>query len=57
MNTTAVASLSKLLESARASGSDEDYQRIKNGVGLTIGRMETDVLSHLYKHFPDLADS
>lgn len=53
----AVMSLSKLLELAKKRCSDEEYQRIKRGVGLTIGKIETDVLGELYKHFPDLADS
>jgi hypothetical protein len=53
----AVTSLSKLLELAKKRCSDEEFQRIKKGVGLTIGKIETDVLGELYKHFPDLADS
>lgn len=41
----AVRSLSDALEACKDRCSTEEYQEVKRGVGLSIGRIETELLS------------
>ena len=53
---SAVKSLSEALDACKDRCSAEEYERIKRGVGLTMGRIETELLAIIYKEFPDLDD-
>jgi hypothetical protein len=39
-----------------ADWTDKDLTKLKKGVGLSIGAIEVDLLSVIYKAFPDLDD-
>ena len=52
----AVRSLSDALEACKDRCSKEEYQEVKRGVGLSIGRIETELLAIIYKKFPELDD-
>ncbi len=52
----AIKALSKALTAAENQCSPEEYQQIKRGVGLSIGRIETELLSIIYATYPELDD-
>ena len=52
----AISELSRLLEACRGRCSDDDYERLRKGVGLSIGRIQTDLLDVVYSAYPDLDD-
>ena len=52
----AVKSFSEALYACTDRCSAEEYDQIKRGVGLSIGRVETELLTIIYKQFPDLDD-
>ena len=52
----AVHTLMRALHLCESGCSDEDRRRIERGVGLAIGRIETDVLGLIYTTFPELDD-
>jgi hypothetical protein len=49
-----IESLSKGLDLALATASPETAERLKRGVGLSIGTIDTKLLSVLYTLHPDL---
>lgn len=49
-----IKQLSLALQAAQASGSKEDFERLRRASGQLIGALETDLLSPLYKQYPDL---
>lgn len=51
-----VAELDNLLPEIRDQCTDEDFQMIKRGVGLTIGRIATEILEPIYKQHPEIDD-
>lgn len=51
---SAIESLSEALEIAARSATPETYEAIRKGVGLSIGGIDVDVLSVLYRLYPDL---
>lgn len=51
-----ITELSRLLDVCRGRCSDDDYERLRKGVGLSIGRIQTDVLDVIYATHPDLDD-
>ena len=52
----AISELSRLLEACRDRCSDDDYERLRKGVGLSIGRIQTDLLDVVYSAYPELDD-
>ena len=52
----AISELSRLLEVCRDRCTDGDYERLKKGIGLSIGRIQTDLLDVVYSAYPDLDD-
>lgn len=53
---TAIRALSQLLSACENQCSSEEYDRIKRGVGLSIGKIETDLLGVVYAAYPELDD-
>ena len=52
----AVKSLMEAFYACKDHCAPEEVQQIQRGVGLSIGRIETELLSVIYKKFPDLDD-
>jgi hypothetical protein len=52
----AVQELSAILVFIRGRCSDEEFQKVKRGVGLSIGRIQTELLDLIYSEHPDLSD-
>lgn len=50
----AISELSRLLEACRGRCSDDDYERLRRGVGLSIGRIQTELLDVVYSAYPEL---
>lgn len=50
----AVEDLTQALDIAVASASTETLAPLKRGVGLSIGTIDTELLSVLYKLYPDI---
>jgi hypothetical protein len=53
---TSIFGLSTLLRTVQASCSGEDFQKIKRGVGLAIGTIQTQIMDPLYVDHPELDD-
>jgi len=49
-----IKQLSLALQAAQASGSNEDFERLRRAVGQVIGALETDLLAPLYQQYPEL---
>ncbi len=52
----AVRALSGALSACEDRCSPEEYQQIKRGVGLSMGRIETELLGVIYAAYPELDD-
>lgn len=52
----AISELSSALIAAEGHCSPDDMERLRRGVGLSIGKIETDLLSIIYNQYPDLDD-
>jgi hypothetical protein len=52
----AITNLSKALERSQGKCSTEDFERIKEGVGLSIAHIQTWILDPIYAQYPDLDD-
>jgi hypothetical protein len=52
----AVSELSDVLEMSRGRCLDEEYERIRNGVGLAIGTIQSRLLDIIKEAYPDLDD-
>jgi hypothetical protein len=50
----AVTELSRALAAAQAGCNGEDFERVKRGVGLSIGRIQTEVIDVVLEGHPDL---
>jgi hypothetical protein len=51
---TAIEQLSDLLNIASERCSSEEYEQIKKGVGLSMGRIQILVLDVLYASYPEI---
>jgi len=51
-----IVELSTLLRDVGASCPDPDYQKIKRGIGLSIGTIQTELMDLLYVDHPELDD-
>ena len=52
----AIRSLSEALSVCENRCSPEEYQQIKRGVGLSMGRIETELLGVIYAAYPEIDD-
>lgn len=52
----AIQSLMRALHSCEGKCSAEDQMQIQRGVGLSIGRIETELLGIIYREYPELDD-
>ena len=52
----AVAELDAIVSDVRGQCSDEDFQMIKRAVGLSIGKIATDVLDPVLRQHPEIDD-
>lgn len=50
----AIEELSRLLNVALDKCSSEQYEQIRKGVGLSIGRIQLEVLDVIYAEYPEL---
>lgn len=50
----AVAELSQLLNDCSGHCSGADFERIRKGVGLAIGQVQTHILDPIYGRYPEL---
>ncbi len=46
--------LSRAFEAARSSATPEEFERLKQVVGVVVGTLEVDLLWPLYKQHPNL---
>jgi len=53
---SAVSELSKILQMSNGRCSDEEYERIRKGVGMAIGRIQSDILDLICAAYPELDD-
>lgn len=52
----AISELSQVLNVSQNRCSQEEYDRIKKGVGLSIGKIQSDLLDIIYAAYPELYD-
>jgi hypothetical protein len=52
----AVSQLSQLLNQSRDRCSPAEFERIKKGVGMAIGQVQTEILDLICSRYPDLDD-
>jgi len=52
----AIVELSTLLRDVEATCPNQDYQKIKRGIGLSIGTIQTELMDLLYVDHPELDD-
>jgi hypothetical protein len=52
----AISELSQMLNVIHGRCSHEDYERIKKGIGLSIGIIQCELLDIIYAEHPDLND-
>lgn len=52
----AISELARALNASAGRCTQEEYEKIKMGVGLGIGRIETDLLGIVYSAYPELDD-
>ncbi len=52
----AVSQLSQILNHSRDRCSQEEFERMKKGIGLAIGQVQTAILDMIYSRYPDLDD-
>jgi hypothetical protein len=51
-----ITELSLLLLAANNNMTEDKFALIKRGVGLSIGRIQTEILDIVYREYPDLDD-
>ena len=52
----AVRDLSRAVQYAEQNCPPDEFQRLKKGLGLSIGAIEMNVMVQLYEQFPELED-
>jgi len=52
----AVESLSRILEDAKGRCSPDEFETLKKGVGLAIGKIQVEILNQIYREYPELDD-
>jgi len=51
---SAIEDLSRALNVAQHSLNSEDFEVFKKSIGMSIIRIDTDILAFIYKKYPDL---
>jgi len=51
----AIAKLSEALDVAERSVPPQEYESLKRGAGVAIGRISHELIDPIYEQFPDLA--
>ncbi|MBI5874884.1 MAG: hypothetical protein HZB81_03400 [Deltaproteobacteria bacterium] len=52
----AISDLSRILNVSQGLCLEAEYEQIKKGVGLSIGKIQTDILDVIYTIYPELDD-
>ena len=52
----AISSLSRILTANHDKCSEQEYEKIKRGVGLSIGQIQMDLIEMAYREFPEMDD-
>ena len=52
----AIIELMSILDEVKDHCEDEDFDVIKRGVGLSVGRIQTELLDPIYKQHPEIDD-
>ena len=52
----AISQLSRILPVARDRNSPEEFERIRQVVGIAIGQVQTEILDPISSQYPDLDD-
>ena len=52
----AIIELMSILDEVKDHCGDEDFDVIKRGVGLSVGRIQTALLDPIYKQHPEIDD-
>jgi hypothetical protein len=52
----AVSELTHALNVIHGRCSEEEYEKIRKGIGLSIGKIQTDILDIVYSAYPELDD-
>ena len=52
----AVSQLSRIVPVSRDRCPPEEFERIRKGVGLAIGQVQTEILDPIYARYPELSD-
>lgn len=52
----AISKLSRVLHAIHGHCTDEEYELLKRGIGLSIGKIQTEILDFIYVAYPDLDD-
>lgn len=53
---TAIQELNIILSETEGKCSDEDYEMIKRGVGLSMGRIQMEILEYINRQYPEIDD-
>lgn len=51
---TSIENLSRVLIAAEGKCNEEEYTQIKKAVGMSIVKIDAEILLKIYKEFPDL---
>ncbi|MDI1227091.1 MAG: hypothetical protein PSY14_05350 [bacterium] len=52
----ALSAITNLTSIFQVNDKYDEYEEIKRGVGLSIGKIQMDILEVIYKRFPELDD-
>lgn len=52
----AISELSKILNIQFKSISEEEYNKLKKNIGISIGNIQTELLDVIYFQYPDISD-
>jgi 23S rRNA maturation mini-RNase III len=52
----AVSELSLILSNLKEQLSESEYEKIKRGVGVSIGTIQIEICEYINTHFPELDD-
>lgn len=52
----AIVELSGLIRDIKETCSNDDFEQIRRGVGLSMGTIQTEIMDPIYLHHPELDD-
>ena len=53
---SAITDLNSALNAAQGKCSDEDFEKLKKAVGISMGNIDIDILCFLNKKYPEIDD-